>query len=103
MGELLAKKIIGFWFRKTFEIGRIYRNEGSDANHLQEFTNMEFYWAYADYTDAMKLTEELYKKIAIEVFGKTDFETRGHKFDIGGADDKWSQIDYVETVKKKQV
>ena len=98
VGELWQKRLMAAGFPKTFEIGRVYRNEGSDANHLQEFTNMEFYWAYADYTDAMKLTEELYKKIAIEVFGKTDFETRGHKFDLGG---KWEKIDYVQTVKKE--
>jgi lysyl-tRNA synthetase class 2 len=54
-------------FSKTFEIGRAYRNEGSDANHLQEFTNLEFYWAYANYKDGMKLVEELYKKIAKEL------------------------------------
>jgi lysyl-tRNA synthetase class 2 len=85
-------------FSKIFEIGRAYRNEGSDANHLQEFTNMEFYWSYANYKDGMKLVEELYKKIAVEVFGKTKFETRGHKFDFEG---KWKTIDYRETVKKE--
>ena len=57
-------------FPKTFEIGRVYRNEGSDANHLQEFTNMEFYWAYADYKDAMELTEELYKKLQLRFLEK---------------------------------
>ena len=78
----LAEKINGGWFSKIFEIGRAYRNEGTDANHLQEFTNMEFYWAYANYEDGMKLVEELYKKIAIDVFGKTEFEARGYKFDL---------------------
>ena len=85
-------------FPKTFEIGRAYRNEGTDANHLQEFTNMEFYWAYANYNDGMELVEELYKKIARDVFGKTEFETRGHKFDLGG---KWERVDYRDTVKKE--
>lgn len=46
-------------FEKTFEIGRAYRNEGSSPDHLQEFTNMEFYWAYANYNDGMKLAQEL--------------------------------------------
>jgi len=98
IGELWQKRLMSAGFPKTFEIGRAYRNEGSDANHLQEFTNMEFYWAYANYKDGMKLAEELYKKIALEVFGKTSFETRGHKFDLGG---KWEEIDYRETVKKE--
>jgi lysyl-tRNA synthetase class 2 len=95
IGELWQKRLMSAGFTKTFEIGRAYRNEGSDANHLQEFTNLEFYWAYANYKDGMKLAEELYKKIAIDVFGKTDFETRGHKFDLGG---EWKKIDYRETV-----
>ena len=98
IGELWQKRLMAAGFPKTFEIGRAYRNEGTDANHLQEFTNLEFYWAYANYKDGMKLVEELYKKIAQEVFGKTEFETRGHKFDLGK---KWEKIDYRETVKKE--
>jgi len=98
VGELWQKRLMAAGFPKTFEIGRAYRNEGTDANHLQEFTNMEFYWAYANYEDGMKLVEELYKKIAMDVFGKTKFETRGFKFDLGK---KWERIDYRETVKKE--
>jgi len=98
IGELWQKRLMAAGFPKTFEIGRAYRNEGSDANHLQEFVNMEFYWAYANYKDGMALVEELYKKIALDVFGKTAFETRGHGFDLGGT---WEKIDYAETVKKE--
>ncbi len=98
VGELWQKRLMAAGFDKTFEIGKIYRNEGSDANHLQEFTNMEFYWSYANYQDGMKLVEELYKTLAQDVFGTTQFETRGHKFDLGG---KWQTIDYCETVKKE--
>jgi len=98
VGELWQKRLMAAGFPKTFEIGRTFRNEGTDANHLQEFTNLEFYWAYANYKDGMKLVEELYKKIAMDVFGKTEFETRGHKFNLGG---KWNCIDYRETVKKE--
>ena len=98
IGELWQKRLMAAGFDKTFEIGRAYRNEGSDMNHLQEFTNMEFYWAYANYKDGMRLAEKLYKKIAEEVFGTTKFETRGYAFDLGG---KWEQIDYCETIKKE--
>lgn len=98
IGELWQKRLMAAGFPKTFEIGRAYRNEGTDANHLQEFTNLEFYWAYANYKDGMKLVEELYKKIAMNVFGTTKFEARGHKFDLGG---KWECIDYTETIKKE--
>ncbi|MDR3519822.1 MAG: lysine--tRNA ligase [Candidatus Pacebacteria bacterium] len=98
IGELWQKRLMAAGFAKTFEIGRAYRNEGSDANHLQEFTNMEFYWAYANYKNGMELVERLYKKIAQDVFGTMQFETRGFKFDLGG---KWETIDYCETVKKE--
>ena len=98
IGELWQKRLMAAGFNKTFEIGRAYRNEGTDANHLQEFTNLEFYWAYANYKDGMELVEKLYKKIALDVFGKTDFETRGHKFNLN---DKWEKIDYRDTIKKE--
>ena len=98
IGELWQKRLMSAGFDKTFEIGRAYRNEGSDANHLQEFTNMEFYWAYANYKNGMELVEKLYKKIAQDVFGTMQFETRGFKFDFSG---KWESIDYCETVKKE--
>jgi lysyl-tRNA synthetase class 2 len=98
IGELWQKRLMAAGFAKTFEIGRAYRNEGSDANHLQEFTNMEFYSAYTDYKYGMKLVEELYKKVAQDVFGTMEFETRGHKFDFSG---QWKKIDYCETVKKE--
>lgn len=98
VGELWQKRLMSAGFPKTFEIGRVYRNEGSSADHLQEFTNMEFYWAYANYKDGMKLTQELYQKIASEVFGTLVFETRGHKFDLSG---DWPMIDYRDEVIKQ--
>ncbi len=97
IGELWQKRLMAGGFPKTFEIGRAYRNEGSSPEHLQEFTNMEFYWAYASYEDGMKLTEELYKKIAMEVFGTTKFTTKGHTYDLN---DEWKRIEYVDEVKR---
>ena len=98
VGELWQKRLMAAGFPKTFEIGRVYRNEGSSPEHLQEFTNMEFYWAYADYRDGMELVKKMYRKIAREVFGKTEFTTRGHTFDL---DDEWTEIDYCEEIKKQ--
>lgn len=98
IGELWQKRLMAAGFEKTFEIGRAYRNEGSSSDHLQEFTNMEFYWAYADYNDGMKLVQDLYRFIAQEVYGRTDFEARGHKFDLA---DEWVKIDYVEEIEKQ--
>jgi len=98
VGELWQKRLMAAGFEKTFEIGRIFRNEGSSADHLQEFTNMEFYWAYANYEDGMKLTQELYQRIATEVFETTKFSTRGYDFDLAG---EWLRISYVEEIKKQ--
>lgn len=98
MGELWQKRLMVAGFEKTFEIGRQFRNEGISREHLQDYTQIEFYWAYANYEDSMKLVEELYKKIATEVFGKSQFEINGFNVDLSG---DWPRIDYVETIKEK--
>lgn len=98
VGELWQKRLMAAGFPKTFEIGKVYRNEGSSPEHLQEFTNLEFYWAYANYKDGMNLVKELYRFIAKEVFGKTEFTTRGHTFDLNK---EWVEIDYIEEIKKQ--
>ncbi len=72
IGELWQKRLMAAGFDKTFEIGKAYRNEGSSPEHLQEFTNLEFYWAYANYEDGMKFVRELYIEIAQKVFGKEE-------------------------------
>lgn len=98
VGELWQKRLMAAGFPKTFEIGRIYRNEGSSPDHTQEFTNMEFYMAYDDYRDGMSLVKEMYQKIALDVFGTTKFETRGHTFDLA---DEWREIEYADEIKKQ--
>jgi lysyl-tRNA synthetase class 2 len=98
VGELWQKRLMAAGFPKTFEIGRAYRNEGSSPDHLQEFTNMEFYWSFANYEDGMDLVREMYIKIAQEVFGKTEFTTRGHTFNL---DSVWPKIDFTEEIKKQ--
>lgn len=98
VGELWQKRLMAGGFSKTFEIGRVYRNEGTSPEHLQEFTNLEFYWSFADFEDGMKLVKELYLQIAKKVFGRTDFEYNGHKFDLSY---EWKRIDYVSEVKRQ--
>lgn len=98
VGELWQKRLMAAGFPKTFEIGKVFRNEGTSPEHLQEFTNMEFYWAYADYKEGMKLVREMYIEIAEKVFGTTEFEARGHKFNLA---DEWVEIDYVAEIVKQ--
>ena len=97
MGELWQKRLMVAGFEKTFEIGRQFRNEGMDAEHLQDYTQMEFYWAYANYQDGMKLVEDLYKHVAKETFGTLKFHIRGFDVDLGK---KWETYDYRDTVKE---
>ena len=98
VGELWQKRLMAAGFPKTFEIGRVYRNEGSSPEHVQEFTNLEFYWAYADYRDGMAFVVDLYRRLANEVFGKTAFTYKEHTFDLA---DEWKMIDYSEEVKRQ--
>jgi lysyl-tRNA synthetase class 2 len=98
IGELWQKRLIAGGFQKIYEIGRAYRNEGTSPEHTQEFTNLEFYWAYANYEDGMNLVKKLYKRIAEEVFGTTKFSYRGHDFDLSN---EWTTIDYAEEIKKQ--
>lgn len=97
MGELWQKKLMVAGYGKTFEIGRQFRNEGMDMEHLQDYTQMEFYWAYANFEDGMKLVEQMYKKVAKAVLGTLKFETHGYKIDLGK---KWIRYDYETIIKK---
>lgn len=98
VGELWQKRLIAAGYEKIFEIGRVYRNEGSSPDHLQEFTNLEFYLAYANYEDGMKIAQELYQTIALKVFGKTKFITKGFEYDLAG---DWPRMDYCAEVLKQ--
>ena len=98
IGELWQKRLMAAGFPKTFEIGRAYRNEGTSPEHAQEFTNMEFYWAFANYNDGMALVREMYIYIVEKVFGTTKFTAKGHTFDLA---DEWVKIDYKEEILKQ--
>ena len=97
MGELWQKRLMVAGFEKTFEIGRQFRNEGMDSEHLQDYTQMEFYLAYADYEEGMKLVEEMYKYVAKKTFGTLKFNIRGFDVDLGK---KWGKYDYQSTIAK---
>ena len=69
--ELYLKRLVVGGFDKVFEIGRVFRNEGISPRHNPEFTMLELYEAYADYTDLMRLTEDLVAELAIVLLGTT--------------------------------
>lgn len=96
-GELWQKRLMVAGLPKVFEIGRIFRNEGMDAEHLQDYTQLEFYQAYSDYNEGMEMIKEMYRYIAKETFGTSKFSIKGFDIDL---DKEWEKYDYVETIKK---
>ena len=97
VGELWQKRLLAAGFPRVFEIGRVYRNEGSSPEHAQEFTGMEFYAGYMDYRKGMEFTEKMIKEVIFETFGTLVFETHGHKIDLAFP---WERITYVDTIRK---
>jgi lysyl-tRNA synthetase class 2 len=95
--ELSLKKLIVGGYEKVFEIGRIFRNEGIDKEHLQDYTQLEFYWAYHEYNDLMKLIEKMYKFVIKRTVGSYITIYDGKKIDWGK---KWRVVDYVGSFKK---
>ena len=98
VGELWQKRLLAAGFPRVFEIGRVYRNEGSSPEHLQEFTNHEFYAAYMDYRQGMEFTERMLKTVVMETFGKYTFTIKDFEVDLYP---KWPVIEYVPYVEEK--
>lgn len=80
--ELPLKKLVVGGLERVYEIGRVFRNEGLDRFHNPEFTMLEFYWAYADYNDAMDLVEDLTRAVAREVTGGLVLNYEGETIDL---------------------
>jgi lysyl-tRNA synthetase class 2 len=96
-GELWQKKLLVSGIPRTFEIGRIFRNEGMSNEHLQDYTQLEYYMAYADFYEGMEMTKELYRLIADKVFGTREFTIKGHTVDFNA---DWIVYDFCEEIKK---
>lgn len=95
--ELYLKRLIVGGFDKVYEMGKMFRNEGMDARHNPEFTNIELYEAYADYNDMMEITENLVAYVAKEVLGTTKVEYQGKTIDFTPP---WKRIKMQDAVKE---
>lgn len=95
--ELPLKKLIVGGYEKIFEIGRIFRNEGISTEHLQDYTQMEFYWAFADFEMLKKFVREMYQYVIEQTFGSLVTVYQGNKIDWSG---DWPEQDYLELFKK---
>jgi lysyl-tRNA synthetase, class II len=80
--ELYLKRLVVGGFDKVFEIGRSFRNEGVSPRHNPEFTTLELYQAYADYTDTMVVFEELVAGLAADLLGTTVLSYGGRELDL---------------------
>lgn len=94
--ELYQKRLLVGGFEKTFEIGKIFRNEGIDAEHLQDYLQMEFYWAYASYDELIDFVEKYYRHIVKQTLGT---EISKHGKDEINWQKEWPKIDYFQSFK----
>ncbi len=94
--ELYLKRLVVGGLDRVYEINRNFRNEGISTRHNPEFTMLEFYQAYANYHDLMKLSEELIIFVAKEVNGTTITHFNGHEINLG----KWTKLSMREAIIK---
>ena len=80
--ELYLKRLVVGGFERVFEIGRVFRNEGLSPRHNPEFTMFEIYAAYWDYSDQMRLTEDLTAHLATELLGTTKLSYNDRELDL---------------------
>ncbi|UNU73214.1 lysine--tRNA ligase [Moraxella nasovis] len=93
--ELYLKRLVVGGFDRVFEINRNFRNEGVSTRHNPEFTMIEFYQAYADYTDLMSLTERMLEQLATDILGSTDVPYGDEVFSFQGPFKKITMLDAI--------
>ena len=96
--ELYLKRLIVAGYDKVFTIGRYFRNEGIDRSHHPEFSMVETMTAYENYEYNMNLIEEMFRHIAVKVFGRTEFKVGQHTIDFS---QPWRRVSMAEAVKEK--
>jgi lysyl-tRNA synthetase class 2 len=94
--ELYLKRLVVGGFDRVFELNRNFRNEGLSTRHNPEFTMLEFYQAYARYTDLIDLTEDLFKTIAQNVLGTTKVSYQGSEYDFAKPFERLSVVDSIK-------
>jgi lysyl-tRNA synthetase class 2 len=95
--ELYLKRLMVGGFERVYEIGRDFRNEGVDATHNPEFTQLEYYAAYWDYYEVMRFQEQLLAYVAEELTGGTTITYQGHTIDLAPP---WQRITLREAIKQ---
>jgi lysyl-tRNA synthetase class 2 len=93
--ELYLKRLLVGNLERVYEIGRDFRNEGVSFKHNPEFTQLEFYWAYADYEQVMRLTEEMIAYVADQVLGTRQITYQGKAISL---EPDWPRIPLAEAI-----
>ncbi len=96
--ELYLKRLIVGGLERVYEISKDFRNENVSYKHSPEFTQLEWYEAYADYNDTMERTETLVERAAQEAIGGTKVTFRGHEVDLARP---WRRVKFVEALEEK--
>jgi lysyl-tRNA synthetase class 2 len=96
--ELPLKRLLGAGFEKVYDIGPRFRNEGFSDEHLPEHIAVEWYWAYADYREGMKLTQELFRYVMQEVYGTLQFTIKGFDVDLSK---EWEEVWFADIIKER--
>ncbi len=96
-GELWQKRLLIAGFPKVFEIGRIFRNEGMSSEHLQDYTQVEFYEAFKDYEQGMDMIVDLYRTIADTVYGTSTFTMKECEINLAKP---WEKYNYADLIQK---
>ncbi|MBR1685779.1 MAG: lysine--tRNA ligase [Clostridia bacterium] len=95
--ELYLKRLIVGGFERVYEVGRIFRNEGMDATHNPEFTSVETYQAFSNYTECMEMVEQMYEFICMKALGTTEVEYQGQIIHMKAP---WKRITMADAVKE---
>ncbi|MGL4208437.1 MAG: lysine--tRNA ligase [Candidatus Adiutrix sp.] len=93
--ELYLKRLLVGGFDRVFEINRSFRNEGLSVQHNPEFTMMEFYQSYADFTDLMDFTEEMFVSVALKTVGTTTINYQGTEVELKGP---WPRLQFRQSL-----
>ena len=96
--ETYLKQCIAGGFDRVYEVAKCFRNEGMDTQHLQEFTQVEWYVSYWNFEDNIKFYKRFIKELLLELVGTTTIEYQGHLLDFGK--ETWNRINYVEEMRK---
>ena len=96
--ETYLKQCIAGGFTKVYEIAKCFRNEGMDTEHLQEFTQIEWYASYWNFEDNIKFYQGFIKNLVLELKGTTVVEYKDNQLDFGK--ENWDRINYVEEMRR---